>query len=54
MSNIQVETNAMNMLEEIKNMEERLTEKITSNKDKEISDLEERLNNNIRVPLTLL
>ena len=48
MSNIQVETNAMNMLEEIKKMEERLTEKITSNKDKEISDLEERLNNNIR------
>ena len=29
-------------------MEEQLTEKITSNKDKEISDLEERLNNNIR------
>ena len=41
MSNIQVESNAMNMLEEIKKMEERLTEKITSNKDKEISDLEE-------------
>ena len=48
MSNIQVESNAMNMLEEIKKMEERLSEKITSNKDKEISDLEERLNNNIR------
>ena len=48
MSNIQVESNAMNMLEEIKKMEERLTEKITSNKVKEISDLEERLNNNIR------
>ena len=29
-------------------MEERLSEKITSNKDKEISELEERLNNNIR------
>ena len=41
MSNVQVESNAMNMLEEIKKMEERLTEKITSNKDKEISDLEE-------------
>ena len=48
MSNIQVESNAMNMLEEIKKLEERLTEKITSNKDKEISDLEEQLNNNIR------
>ena len=48
MSNIQVELNAMNMLEEIKKMEERLPEKITSNKDKEISELEERLNNNIR------
>ena len=48
MSNIQVESNAMNMLEEIKKMEERLTEKITSNKDKEISDLEECLNTNIR------
>ena len=36
------------MLEEIKKMEERLSEKITSNKDKEISELEERLNNNIR------
>ena len=48
MSNIQVESNAMNMLEEIKKMEERLSEKITSNKDKEISELEERLNNNIR------
>ena len=48
MSNIQVELNAMNMLEEIKKMEERLSEKITSNKDKEISELEERLNNNIR------
>ena len=47
MSNIQVESNAMNMLEEIKKMEERLTEKIT-NKDKEISDLEECLNTNIR------
>ena len=41
MSNIQVESNAMNMLEEIKKMEERLSEKITSNKDKEISELEE-------------
>ena len=41
MSNIHVETNAMNMLEEIKKMGERLTEKITSNKDKESSDLEE-------------
>ena len=48
MSNIQVESNAMNMLEEIKKMEERLSEKITSNKDKEISELQERLNNNIR------
>ena len=48
MSNIQVESNAMNMLEEIKKMEERLSEKITSNKDKEISELEEQLNNNIR------
>ena len=48
MSDIHVETNAMNMLEEIKKMEERLTQKITSNKDKEISDLEEWLNNNIR------
>ena len=41
MSNIQVESNAMNMLEEIKKMEEQLSEKITSNKDKEISELEE-------------
>ena len=48
MSSIQVESNAMNMLAEIKKMEERLSEKITSNKDKEISELEERLNNNIR------
>ena len=47
MSSIQVESNAMNMLE-IKKMDERLSEKITSNKDKEISELEERLNNNIR------
>ena len=47
MSNIQMETTtAPNMLEEIKKMEERLSEKITSNKDKEISELEERLNNN--------
>ena len=50
MSNFQVEpSNSANiMLEEIKKMEERLSEKITSNKDKEISELEERLNNNIR------
>ena len=50
MSNFQVEppTSANSMLEEIKKMEERLSEKITSNKDKEISELEERLNNNIR------
>ena len=48
MSSIQVESNAMNMLAEIKKMEERLSEKITSNKDKEITELEERLNNNIR------
>ena len=47
MSSIQVESNAMNMLAEIKKMEERLSEKITSNKEKEISELEERLNNNI-------
>ena len=48
MSSIQVESNAMNMLTEIKKMEEGLSEKITSNKEKEISELEERLNNNIR------
>ena len=48
MLSIQVESNAMNMLAEIKKMEERLSEKITSNKEKEISELEERLNNNIR------
>ena len=48
MSSIQVESNALNMLAEIKKMEERLSEKITSNKEKEISELEERLNNNIR------
>ena len=48
MLSIQVELNAMNMLAEIKKMEERLSEKITSNKEKEISELEERLNNNIR------
>ena len=50
MSKFQVESSASanSMLEEIKKMEERLSEKITSNKDKEISELEERLNNNIR------
>ena len=50
MSNIQVEstTNANSMLDKIKKMEEQLYEKIASNKDKEISELEERLNNNIR------
>ena len=48
MSSMQVESNAMKMLAEIKKMEERLSEKITSNKEKEISELEERLNNNIR------
>ena len=48
MSNIQVEASNKNMLEEIKKMEERLSEKITINKDKEISELEECLNNNIR------
>ena len=48
MSNIQVEANNISMLEEIKKMEERLSEKITSNKDKGISELEEHLNNNIR------
>ena len=50
MSNIHVESvsNTTTMLDEIKKMEEQLSEKITSNKDKEISELEERLNNNIR------
>ena len=35
------------MLREIKKMEERLSEKITTSKDQEIIDMEERLNNNI-------
>ena len=50
MSKFQLESSASanSMLDEIKKMEERLSEKITSNKDKEISELAERLNNNIR------
>ena len=45
---VEPESNTSVMLEEIKKMEKWLSEKITSNKDKEIADLEERLNNNIR------
>ena len=50
MSNVHIESacNTSTMFDEIKKMEERLSEKITCNKDKEISELEERLNNNIR------
>ena len=39
------------MLREIKKMEERLSEKITTSKDQEIIDMEERLNNNIRTTI---
>ena len=39
------------MLREIKEMEERLSEKITTSKDQEIINMEERLNNNIRTTI---
>ena len=39
------------MLREIKKMEERLSEKITTSKDQEIIEMEERLNNNIRTTI---
>ena len=41
----------VNMLEEIKKMEERLGKKITENKDQEIAQMEERLNNNIKTTI---
>ena len=39
------------MLREIKKMEERLSEKITTSKDQDIIEMEERLNNNIRTTI---
>ena len=42
---------SINMLEEIKKMEERLGKKITENKDQEIAQMEERLNNNIKTTI---
>ena len=39
------------MLEEIKKMEERLSKKITENKDHEIAQMEEHLNNNIKTTI---
>ena len=42
---------SVNMLEEIKKMEERLSKKITENKDQEIAQMEERLNNNIKTTI---
>ena len=50
MANPNTDSNSatINMLCEIKKMEERLSEKITTSKDQEIAEMEERLNNNIR------
>ena len=50
MANPNTDSNSatINMLCEIKKMEERLSEKITTSKNQEIAEMEERLNNNIR------
>ena len=42
---------SINMLQEIKKMEERLGKKITENKDQEITQMEEILNNNIKTTI---
>ena len=41
----------VNMLEEIKKMEERLGKKITENKDQDLAQMEERMNNNIKTTI---
>ena len=50
MTNIQVDAASTTsiMLEEIKRMEERLSEKITANKTKDMADIEKRFNDNIK------
>ena len=53
MTETQLEPNSATsaMLSEIKKMEKKLSAKITTNKDQEISEMEERLNNNIRLTI---
>ena len=55
MTNIQVDATSTTsiMLEEIKRMEEQLSEKITANKTKDMTDIEKRFNDNTKVPSTV-